>query len=351
MGVPSSNWLSCGWRVGHRWRTYFRCFTGWPPHRAGCAFGQGTLALPNRSANSKLTDLFSSPWKTNDRHFDELIPGHVCAAIGAVHRQWPRWGLLTSLKRRLISPIRQVVGYIPAAVGGQKVKLAHSGSTFRVGPASLKAWSGWWRIIQIDQWGVFFIGAILGMALPAILYTSALPAGTDMRGLAVAAEQAAAMAAQGGALLTFVIALMGAWVLFKTQLEIIEGTVRAITDILWTGSTRIREWQDGDVRFVYYSVMGIGVFWGIVALSLTQPIILLQLGANMAGVVFVVSAVHVLRVNTTLLPPELRPPMWRRWRCCFCACSTASSCICGSWEESSPIPRKAPCSTSLLTWA
>ncbi len=244
-----------------------------------------------------------------------------------------------------------MVGYIPAAVGGQKVKLAHSGSTFRVGPASLKAWSGWWRIIQIDQWGVFFIGAILGMALPAILYTSALPAGTDMRGLAVAAEQAAAMAAQGGALLTFVIALMGAWVLFKTQLEIIEGTVRAITDILWTGSTRIREWQDGDVRFVYYSVMGIGVFWGIVALSLTQPIILLQLGANMAGVVFVVSAVHVLRVNTTLLPPELRPPMWRRWRCCFCACSTASSCICGSWEESSPIPRKAPCSTSLLTWA
>ncbi len=32
----------------------------------------------------------------------------------------------------------------------------------------------------------------------------------------------------------------------------------------------------------------------------------------MAGVVFVVSSLHVLYVNTTLLPAELRPPMWRR---------------------------------------
>jgi hypothetical protein len=32
----------------------------------------------------------------------------------------------------------------------------------------------------------------------------------------------------------------------------------------------------------------------------------------MAGIVFVVSGFHVLRVNTTLLPPALRPPMWRR---------------------------------------
>ena len=26
----------------------------------------------------------------------------------------------------------------------------------------------------------------------------------------------------------------------------------------------------------------------------------------------VIASLHILRVNTTLLPPELRPPLWRR---------------------------------------
>ncbi|HEY5907272.1 MAG TPA: hypothetical protein VIZ31_04470, partial [Vicinamibacteria bacterium] len=44
----------------------------------------------------------------------------------------------------------------------------------------------------------------------------------------------------------------------------------------------------------------------------TQPYILLQLGANVAGLAMVVGSLHILRVNTTLLPPALRPPVWRR---------------------------------------
>jgi hypothetical protein len=206
----------------------------------------------------------------------------------------------------------QVVGYIPAAVGGQKVKLAHTGSVFEVNGESWRSWKGWWRIIAVDQWGVFFIGALLGMALPAILYTAVVEPGRDIRGLAVAAELAAAMSGQGGALLTFDLALMGVWVLFKTQLDIMEGMVRAITDILWSGSRRIREWRGGDVRIVYYSVLAVVVVWGLIALRLTQPIILLQLGANMAGVALMFGSLHILYVNTRFLPKELQPPLWRR---------------------------------------
>lgn len=39
---------------------------------------------------------------------------------------------------------------------------------------------------------------------------------------------------------------------------------------------------------------------------------LLQIGANVAGAVFIVASLHLLYINTRLLPPELRPPMWRR---------------------------------------
>jgi len=206
----------------------------------------------------------------------------------------------------------QTVGFISSAVRGQKVKLAHLGNIFQITPETLERWRGWWRIIRIDQWGVFFAGALLGMGLPALLYTSVIKSGEEIRGLAIASELASAMTVRGGAFVGFILAFMSVWVLFKTQLDLIEGMVRSITDILWSGSRRAREWRGGDVRLIYYTVLAAVVVWGIIALGLTQPIILLQLSANMAGLVFVISSIHLLYVNMKFLPVELRPPMWRR---------------------------------------
>lgn len=63
---------------------------------------------------------------------------------------------------------------------------------------------------------------------------------------------------------------------------------------------------------VYYSVLAATVVWGVIALRLAQPIVLLQLGANMAGIIFIIASIHILYVNTTLLPKELRPSLGRR---------------------------------------
>ena len=204
------------------------------------------------------------------------------------------------------------VGFIPAAVGGKKVTLAHTGSTFKPTAAALERWKGWWRIARVDQWGVYFTGAVLGMTFPALLYVTFVPGGIDIRGLGVAAALAQAVGTQKGAVFGSIIAMLGVWLLFKTQLDILEGQTRAITDILWTGSSRIRAWRGGDVRVIYYSVLVAISIWGIIALKLTQPIILLTVSANMAGIVFIISSLHLLYVNTRLLPVELRPPMWRR---------------------------------------
>lgn len=54
------------------------------------------------------------------------------------------------------------------------------------------------------------------------------------------------------------------------------------------------------------------VLWGMVALRLAQPIVLLKLGANVAGFIFIVASLHLLYVNTRLLPAHVRPPIWRR---------------------------------------
>ena len=206
----------------------------------------------------------------------------------------------------------QRAGYIPAAVGGHRVHLAHTGFTFAPDAEAMLRWRGWWRIVRADQWGVFCTGALLGMVLPALLYVTFLPRGSDIRGLGISAALASAIGATAGPLLAGVIAFLGAWLLFKAQLDIVEGMVRAITDILWTGSRRVRAWRGGDVRAVYYTVLGAVVLWGIVALRLAHPVVLLQLGANVAGAVLAVASLHLLYINTRLLPRELRPPRWRR---------------------------------------
>jgi hypothetical protein len=158
------------------------------------------------------------------------------------------------------------VGYIPAATAGGRAHLAHSGFIFSPDADAMSRWRGWWRIVRADQWGVFFTGAILGMALPALLYVTFLPRGTDIRGLGISAALAQGVGARAGPLLAGAIAFLGAWILVKTQLDNVEGMTRAITDILWTGSRRIRAWRGGDVRAVYYAVLSAIVLWGIVAL-------------------------------------------------------------------------------------
>jgi Mn2+/Fe2+ NRAMP family transporter len=203
-------------------------------------------------------------------------------------------------------------GFIPGAIGGSRVHLTHSGFTFGEGEESMRRWRGWWRIVRADQWGIFFTGAIAGMILPALLYVTFLPRGTDIQGLGISAALASGIGARAGAAVSGLVAFLGAWMLFKTQLDVLEGMVRAITDMLWTGSRRLRGWRGGDVRAVYYSVLAVLVVWGVVAMRLAQPIMLVKLSANVAGVVLVVASLHLLYVNTRLLPEHVRPPMWRR---------------------------------------
>jgi hypothetical protein len=204
------------------------------------------------------------------------------------------------------------VGHIAGAVGGEKVHLADTGFMFEPDAANSARWRGWWRIVRVDQWGIFFVGALLGMMLPALLYVTFIANGTDIKGLAISAVLAQTIGATAGPWLGLGVAALGVWILFKTQLDCVEGMTRSITDILWTGSARVRAWRGGDVRAVYYTVLVVVVVWGIIALKLAAPVMLLQIGANIAGVVFVIASMHVLYLNTRILPAALRPPVWRR---------------------------------------
>jgi hypothetical protein len=253
---------------------------------------------------------------TGAGRFDFLPAGADYLLLGALVAYSGAGGVvnvvLTNWARDKGYGMGQRSGYIPAAMSGERVALAATGFIFEPSPEAARRWQGWWRIVRVDQWGVFFVGGLLGMVLPALLYVTFVPRGTDIQGLGISAALADSVGARQGALVAGAIAFLGAWVLFKTQLDNLEGMVRAITDILWTASARVRGWRGGDVRAVYYTVLAVAVVWSLIAMKLAQPLVLLLISANVAGFVLVVASLHLLYLNTRLLPVHVRPPMWRR---------------------------------------
>jgi hypothetical protein len=209
------------------------------------------------------------------------------------------------------------VGYIPTAFGPGG-RLSATGNVFEPTPKSLTAWRSWWAFFSVDQWGVFAIGSICGMTLTTLMALQYVPPASQIDGWAVVNMQAQGVAAARGQIFWFLTLICGFWILFSTQLGFVDGIPRAITDMLWTGSPRVRGWRGGDVRAVYYGILLLYIGWGCLALHLAQPLTLLLLAANIGGANFVLLSLHTLVVNRRFLPPEVRPPLWREATVLLC---------------------------------
>jgi hypothetical protein len=208
------------------------------------------------------------------------------------------------------------VGYIPTLLG-DAVKVSPTGNIFRVTPQSLIAWRQWWKYVHLDQWGIFGLGSVVGMALTALFTLQYVPAGTVAGEWAVANMQAEGIAAIHGRVFWYLTLICGLWILFSTQLGIVDGLPRSTTDIIWAASPRLR--KTGDIRIIYYSVLAVFALWGCIALNLARPLTLIIIGANAAAVIFVFESIHTLVVNRRVLPRELRPALWREAALVVCA--------------------------------
>jgi hypothetical protein len=208
------------------------------------------------------------------------------------------------------------VGYIPSALAPTQA-LAPQGNVFPINARSLDVWRQWWKYVHLDQWAIFGFGSLAGMALTALFTVQYVPHGTVAGEWAVANLQASGIAAVHGRIFWHLTVVCGLWILFSTQLGIVDGLPRGTTDMLWAASPRLR--RMGDVRRVYYFVLMVFAVWGCIGLNLARPITLIIIGANAAAFIFVIESVHTLVVNRLFLPPELRAPLWRNACLVLCA--------------------------------
>jgi hypothetical protein len=203
-----------------------------------------------------------------------------------------------------------IVGAIPSAIAGKEIPLSKIGSIFDPAKESnMSAWRTWWKYVWVDQGAVWGGGCILGMYFCVLLATAIIPSGSNITGWAAGAYQAAEMG-KFWKPLTFITLFVGFWIMWDTQLTVVDGYVRTVADIVWSTTKKPHTWKAGS-KLVYYISLLIFTAWGCIAINLAAPMMLLMIGANAAGFVFVFSSIHLLVVNHKFLPKQLRPPLWR----------------------------------------
>lgn len=203
------------------------------------------------------------------------------------------------------------VGAIASAFGSEEIRLSHIGTVFTITSDNIRRWREWWRYVQVDQvwlWGLF---CFIGMFLTVNLATSVIPAGTDIQGLATGAYQAEYMSRRLWSGFWYLTLMNGFWILYSTHLGNTDLMIRTVTDLLWVGSARVRQWRGGRANIIYYGLLALFSAWGFVAVRMAGPFKLFTIAGNVAGFVLAASGVLILIVNRKFLPRALRPPLWR----------------------------------------
>ena len=209
------------------------------------------------------------------------------------------------------------VGAIPSAIGGHDIELSHTGTVFEVTEESLPRWKRWYKHVARDQLAVWLPACFIGIALPAMLSIQFLSYADADKG---DSWNMAVMTAEGvqntvgatssglGSFCWFMTIFCGFLVLAPTMSASADGIIRRWVDAFWTSSARLRAMDPKFIKVVYLRVLiGYAIF-GLVMLSL-NPGDLITYATMFFNIALGISCWHTVAINTTLLPPALRPHM------------------------------------------
>jgi len=203
------------------------------------------------------------------------------------------------------------VGFIAGLIGGDKSEVKTSGVTFRENEKNAKLWKRWWRFLAMDQWGVFFIGAMLGMFIPSLMvaHLATSPGAAEASSANMPVYAATELGRLYGPWLFYLTLAVGAFTLFKTQATILEMLIRNTADAAYSMFPKLHEWTGGDMRKFYYPVaLAFVIVIGII-IHLALPTELLKISANMANFAAIIFPAAMIYLNSKL-PKPAKAPWW-----------------------------------------
>jgi hypothetical protein len=138
------------------------------------------------------------------------------------------------------------IGFFSGLVGGQKQEVLPAGVTFPESKRNTAIWTRWYHYLKMDQWLIFFGGAMVGMLVPSVLvrWLATQPGAATPTSANMPVYAATELAKQSAWLYPLVL-IIGALILFKTQTTILEMLTRNTTDTAIAVSPRLRGWISG----------------------------------------------------------------------------------------------------------
>ncbi len=203
------------------------------------------------------------------------------------------------------------MGFLGGLLGRRPTSLDAVGKIFPESEKNTRTWKRWFRILVVDQWVIYFIGALVGMVVPSILvaYLAQTPGNAQPTSASMIAYAATNLGSQYGPVVSGWMSIVGFMVLYSTLVVILEVLVRNMTDALFAYSRRVREWCRNDTRRFYFPFMLVVILLIGILIHLPLSGNLTEISANMANLAAIFFPLGMIYLNRHL-PRPARITWW-----------------------------------------
>lgn len=204
-------------------------------------------------------------------------------------------------------------GRITSLITGKAEDVDIQGVTFESKKEEIEKFNKWWKMANAEHLMVFWgLGLFTMLLLSTISYSTAYGEAGNATGLNFIYTQSAIISASTGPFIANALLIVTALMLFATQLTVIDGAGRIITENIVLMSRG--QATSGKVRKTYYGAIWTLLLIGIIVLlaGIKEPQYLIVLGAVINAVCMVVFAGLLIHTNTRLLPTPAKPVLWRK---------------------------------------
>lgn len=199
-------------------------------------------------------------------------------------------------------------GKITSILTGKLENLKLTGSKFVINSENLEKFKAWWKVTNLEHLVVFWLGGIISICLLALLAYSTvngvpnLPTGVDF-----IITESQVISSRLGQLVGTAFLLIGGFMLFNTQLTVLDATSRIMSE-----NTLILT-KKGSLPKIYYAYLWLQILFGIVIFlfDFGQPLLLLTISAVLNAIAMFVHIGLTLNLNMRELEKEIRPDLFR----------------------------------------
>jgi hypothetical protein len=169
----------------------------------------------------------------------------------------------------------------------------------------MRKWSGWWKAANWEHFITFFVlGAVSLILLSLISYNTVYGLEGLGKGFDFIRSEGIEIGKLYGPFMKNIFWLMGVFILFTTELGVMDIVARVCTDIIKVNWMRESEIGYGTVYFI---ILWIEIAFGIIIIlsGINKPIVLLVIGACLNGMVMFLYSMLLLWFNNKVIPKQL----------------------------------------------